>query len=128
MFKIGDKIPAFSVKDHKGRNFNSQDFIGKKFLVLYFYPKSFTRGCTKEAKEFKITEHTFQYFDAEVFGISSDSVKKQQAFHEQLELTFPLLSDPKGEIAQQLGVKKHAFGLVGGRETLVFDKKGILRM
>ena len=128
MLKIGEKIPEFSVKDHKGNIFNSHDYIGKKSLVLYFYPKSFTRGCTKEAKEFKITEHTFQYFNAEVLGVSPDSVKNQQAFHEQLELTFRLLSDPKAEIAQKLGVKKQVLGLIGGRETLVFDKKGILRM
>jgi len=128
MFKIGDKIPEFTVKDHKGKTFNSQEFIGKNSLVLYFYPKSFTRGCTKEAKEFNISQHTFRYFNAEIIGISPDSVKKQQAFHEQLELSFRLLSDEKGEIAEKLNVKKQALGLMGGRETLVFDKKGILRM
>lgn len=126
--KIGDKVPAFTAEDFKGRTFDSKDIIGKKTLVLYFYPKSFTVGCTKEAREFKITTQTFKFFGAEVIGVSPDSADVQRSFHEQLELTFRLVSDTDKKIAKSFGVKSHTFGLIPGRETLVIDKEGVLRM
>lgn len=126
--KIGDKVPAFVGIDFRGNSFDSKDIIGKKTLVLYFYPKSFTIGCSKEAREFKITKETFNFFGAEVIGVSPDLPPVQRAFHEQLELSFKLLSDPNKKIAKQFGVRSHAFGFIPGRETLVIDKEGVLRM
>jgi len=126
--KIGEKVPAFVATDNKGRSFDSQEVLGKKALVLYFYPKSFTFGCSKEAREFKVSIRSFNYFGAEVIGVSPDSTPTLQAFQEQLELPFRLLSDADKSIAGLLGVKSHALGLIPGRETLVIDKHGILRM
>lgn len=126
--KIGDKVPAFTAEDFKGETFDSKDIIGKKALVLYFYPKSFTSGCSKEAREFKITEQTFEFFGAEVIGVSPDSPAVLRSFQEQLELPFNLLSDPKKKIAKSFGVKSHALGMIPARETLVIDKEGVLRL
>ncbi|HLS29770.1 MAG TPA: peroxiredoxin [Flavobacteriaceae bacterium] len=126
--KLGDKVPEFAGEDFKGKVFDSKDIIGKKTLVLYFYPKSFTLGCTKEAREFKITTQTFRFFGAEVIGVSPDSPDILRSFHEQLELPFRLLSDPKKKLAKILGVKSRGLGLIPGRETLVIDKEGVLRL
>lgn len=126
--KVGDKIPAFTAIDNFGNTFDSESLVGSKILVLYFYPKNFTPGCTREAREFKISYHTFEFFGAEVFGVSTGTPEENRAFHEQSELPYRILSDKDGKLSQYFGVKRQMMGLVGGRETLVVDKEGVLRL
>lgn len=126
--KTGDKIPAFSAVDNYGNTFDSETVVGSKTLVIYFYPKNFTPGCTKEAREFKISYQTFRYFNAEVIGVSTGTPEENRAFHEQSELPYRILSDKDGKLAKMFGVSRQMMGLVGGRETLVIDPQGILRL
>ena len=102
------------------------DYIGKKNLVLYFYPKDETPGCTREACSFRDSYSAFKEFDAEVIGISSDSQSSHQEFARDENLPFPLLSDSGGVVRRAYGVKP-SLGLIPGRTTFVIDKQGIIR-
>ncbi len=124
--EIGDKVPVFSAKDDKGHDFLSENIIGRKPLVLYFYPKNFTPGCTKEACDFRDSYLDFTTLGAEVIAISSDSVKSHTRFKNKYRLPFVFLSDPKGKIRKLFGVKSELLGLLPGRETYVIDKEGII--
>ena len=93
MIKIGDKIPNFTAKDLNGNDFDIQNYMGKKPLVIYFYPKDNTAGCTIQACSFRDQYQDFTDLGAEVIGISSDSVASHQKFSEQYKLPFILLSD-----------------------------------
>jgi thioredoxin-dependent peroxiredoxin len=103
-----------------------EDFKGKKPVVLYFYPKDDTPGCTKEACGFKDDLEEFQKLDAEVIGISSDSVESHKSFAAKYDLAFTLLSDEGGKVRRLFGVP-NTFGLFPGRVTYVIDKKGVVR-
>ncbi|HIB38333.1 peroxiredoxin [Mesonia sp.] len=124
---IGDKIPSFTLTDGQGNLFKSSQVIGQKVLVIYFYPKNFTPGCTKEACSFRDNYEEFQKLGAEVIGISSDSVESHQKFSNKYELPYIFLSDPTEDIRKKFGVKGHLLGLIPGRETFVVDKKGIIQ-
>ncbi|MGM0636082.1 MAG: peroxiredoxin [Bacteroidota bacterium] len=126
--KIGDIMPNFKAKDQNGEAFDSQTIIGVKPAVVYFYPKDFTPGCTKEACNFRDRYEDFQDLGAEVIGISSDSEKSHQKFSKKHNLPFTLLSDSNGQIRKKFGVKKSLLGLVPGRETFVIDKNGIVQL
>ncbi len=126
--EIGDKIQEFIIKDDQGENFNSKDLIGKKAFVLYFYPKNFTPGCTKEACSFRDSYQDFLDLGVEVIGVSSDSVASHQKFKEKYGLPFKFLADINGDLRKQFGVKSNLLGLLPGRETYVIDKKGIIRL
>lgn len=103
------------------------DLIGEKVLVLYFYPKDETAGCTAEACSFRDLYQDFQDAGADVIGVSRDSAEKHEAFKAHHRLPFRLFTDNAGAAAKTLGVKKD-FGLIPGRVTFVIDKKGIVRM
>lgn len=124
--KKGDTIPSFELKDDKGDVFRSDDHVGKHALVIYFYPKDETKGCTLEACSFRDAYQDFQDAGAEVVGISSDSIKRHQKFRQNHRLPFILLSDPGRKVAKQFGVKGDLLGLIPGRETFIFDKNGTL--
>jgi peroxiredoxin Q/BCP len=124
---IGDKIPSFTLTDHHGNVYRSNKHIGEKVLVIYFYPKNFTPGCTKEACSFRDNYEEFQKLGAEVIGISSDAVKSHQKFRKKYKLPYVFLSDPTEDIRKKFGVKGHLLGLIPGRETFVIDKEGIIR-
>lgn len=102
------------------------DFLGKKNLVVYFYPKDFTRGCTAEACSFRDSYEAFTDLGAEVIGISSDSQDSHRDFAQQHHLHFILLSDRNGSVRKAYEIKK-SFGLFAGRVSFVIDKKGIIR-
>lgn len=104
-----------------------QDFLGKKNVVLYFYPKDFTRGCTAEACSFRDSYEVFKDLGAEVIGISSDSQDSHQDFAQQHHLPFILLSDADGSLRKAYQVKK-SLGLFAGRVSFVIDKRGIIRL
>ena len=126
--EIGDIMPNFKAKNQKGEEFDSSTVIGKKPAVIYFYPKDFTPGCTKEACNFRDSYQDFQDAGAEVIGISGDSEQSHQKFAKKYQLPFILLSDASGKIRKKLGVKKSLLGLIPGRETLVIDAKGVVQM
>ncbi|MGO3237336.1 MAG: peroxiredoxin [Psychroflexus halocasei] len=124
--KRGDIIPNFSLKDQNNEEFDSSSIIGQKPVVIYFYPKNFTPGCTKEACQFRDTYQDFQDYGAEVIGISNDSQKSHQKFAQKHELPFILLSDSNNKVRKKFGVKKSLLGMVPGRETFVIDQNGQL--
>ncbi|MGX1023561.1 peroxiredoxin [Psychroflexus sp. MBR-150] len=124
--KVNDKLKAFTAKDQNGDEFDISQYLGKKPLVIFFYPKNFTPGCTKEACSFRDSYQDFKDLGAEVIGISGDSESSHQRFAKKHDLPFTLLSDQDGKLRKQFGVKKSLLGLLPGRETFIFDDKGIL--
>ena len=126
--KIGDSIPSFKAKDTNGDDFDCQNLVGHKPLVIYFYPKDNTPGCTTQACSFRDQYEDFKDLGAEVIGISSDSVESHQKFSKQYKLPFILLSDPDKKIRKLFGVPSGMFGLLPGRVTYVTDKKGKIIM
>ena len=126
--QIGDKIPNFSAKDNNGNDFDSDSIIGKKPVVIYFYPKDNTPGCTAQACSFRDQYEDFKDLGAEVIGISSDSVVSHEKFIQKYKLPFILLSDSDKKIRNLFGVKANLFGLLPGRVTYVADKNGIIQL
>tara|TARA_R110000850_G_scaffold241496_1_gene366085 strand:+ start:5121 stop:5576 length:456 start_codon:yes stop_codon:yes gene_type:complete len=120
----GDTIPDFSLPDQHGNDFNITSVKGEKHIVIYFYPKNFTPGCTKEACSFRDSYEDFESLGAVVIGISSDSKKSHMRFAKKYNLPFILLSDEKGSVKRKFGVKNNLLGLLPGRETYVVNKKG----
>lgn len=125
--KAGDTAPEFSLPDQNGKTFALKNVLGKKNLVIYFYPKDETPGCTAEACAFRDQYEDFVKAGAEVVGISSDSVKSHDAFAKNRKLPFVLLSDEDGVVRKLYGVPGSMFGLMPGRVTYVVDKKGVVR-
>jgi peroxiredoxin Q/BCP len=126
--EVGDKIPNFSAKDSYGNDFESNSIIGKKPVVLYFYPKDNTPGCTAQACSFRDQYEDFKDLGADVIGISSDSESSHQKFTKQYNLPFMLLSDSDKKLRNLFGVKTNLFGLLPGRVTYVIDKNGIIKL
>ena len=126
--KIGDKAPSFVAVDANGTSFDSKDIIGKKPLVIYFYPKDNTPGCTMQACGFRDSYEDFIDLGAEVIGVSSDTVNSHKKFTNQYKLPFILLSDSDKKLRKLLGVPDKLFGLLPGRVTYIINKKGIITM
>ena len=126
--KVGDPAPEFELKDQDGKRVSLSDFRDKKNIVLYFYPKDETPGCTKEACSFRDSYEDFLELGAEVIGVSADSVDSHKAFANNRRLPFILLSDPNNVVSKAYDVSGSMFGLLPGRETFVIDKKGIIRL
>jgi len=119
---IGDSIPDFSLKDQDGNLFNIKDYIGKKILVIYFYPKDESAVCTKEACTFRDSYSSFANAGATVIGINSGSVESHKSFQQHHRLPFILLSDPGNKVLKLFAVKgKFMFT---GRKTFVIDLNG----
>ena len=123
---IGDQIPEFKLTDQNGEVFDINAVKGKNSLVIYFYPKNFTPGCTKEACSFRDSYEDFKELGAEVIGVSADSKKSHERFAKKYNLPFVLLSDENGKVKRKFGVKNNLLGLLPGRETYVVDKNGIV--
>jgi thioredoxin-dependent peroxiredoxin len=123
--KIGDKIPNFTAKDTNGNLFDIQDYIGKQPLVIYFYPKDNTPGCTTQACSFRDNYQDFKDLGAEVVGISSDTVRSHIQFKSKFNLPFILLSDHDKKIRKLFGVQNNLL-VIPGRETFVTDKNGTI--
>ncbi len=126
--KVGDRIPDFSLTDQRGNTFSTADYIGKKPMVIFFYPKDNTPGCTKEACSFRDSYADFADRGAEVIGISADSESSHRKFASMYNLPFVLLSDPGNKVRKLFKVEKALFNLLPGRETYVVDKKGLVVM
>jgi peroxiredoxin Q/BCP len=126
--QVGDKIPSFSAIDTNGNAFESDTIVGKKSLVIYFYPKDDTRVCTEQACSFRDQYEDFKALGAEVIGVSSDSVKSHQKFAKQYRLPFTLLSDSDKKLRKLFGVPNDLLGLIPGRVTYVADKNGVIQL
>ena len=126
--KVGNSIPNFTAKDTNGNDFDSKNVVGHKPLVIYFYPKDNTPGCTAQACSFRDQYEDFKDLGAEVIGISSDSADSHQKFAKQYQLPFILLSDSDKKIRKLFGVPGGMFGLLPGRVTYVTDKNGVVQM
>ena len=130
MLNTGDRAPNFTLKDKSGNEISLSDFIGKR-VVLYFYPKDNTPGCTRQACAFAGAYEEFKNRGVEVIGISRDSIASHVKFAEKYNLPFILLSDPELEAIQAYGVwqekkmyGKLSFGVV--RTTFIIDENGII--
>ena len=130
MLEVGTKAPAFSLPDQDGNMVSLKDFKGQK-VVLYFYPKDNTPGCTKQACNFGELLPQFREKGAAVIGVSKDSVASHKKFQEKFGLPFTLLSDPELKVIQAYGVwqeknmyGKKTMGVV--RTTYLIDEKGII--
>ncbi|MEG9326900.1 peroxiredoxin Q/BCP [Salinimicrobium catena] len=126
--KVGDKAPEFSAKDQDGNVHSLKDYKGKK-LVVFFYPKASTPGCTAEACNLRDNWEKFQAEGYEILGVSADSQKRQQNFKQKYELPFPLLADEDKEVINAFGVwgpKKFMGKEYEGihRTTFVIDEEG----
>ncbi len=122
--KTGDNIPAFTLKDQNNQDVNIQDYVGKHPLVIYFYPKDDTPGCTAEACSFRDQFEVFEELDALVFGISADSPASHKKFAEKHHLNFSLLSDKGRKVEKQFGVPRSVLGLLPGRVTYIINLQG----
>lgn len=120
----GDRMPEFSLPDQNGLTVDMKDFIGKSNIVLFFYPKDDTPGCTKEACFFRDHYEDFADAGAEVFGISRQSVESHKKFTEKHNLNYSILSDEGNKVRKMFGVPTNLFGLLAGRVTYVADKTG----
>jgi peroxiredoxin Q/BCP len=124
--QVGDKAPDFELPAAGGKTVRLSDYRGKKTVVLYFYPKDETPGCTVEACKFRDDYEDFVSAGAEVLGVSDDSVSSHETFASKHRLPFVLLSDAGGKTRQQWGVKT-TFGIIKGRVTFVIDRDGVVR-
>ncbi len=125
--KIGDKLPEFQLLDQDGNLFKSDDFVGNQAMVVYFYPKDDTPGCTKEACKFRDEFEVFSDLNVKVIGISSDDVSSHKAFAEKYSLPFSLLADTEKKVRKLFGVPAFGAGLIPGRVTYVIDKEGAVK-
>lgn len=121
---VGGRIPVFELKDQDDKIFKLDSVLGKKNLIIYFYPKDDSPGCTKEACSFRDQFEVFSDADALVIGISAQSVESHRAFAKKHRLNFTLLSDTGNKVRKQFGVKADLFGLLPGRVTYVVNKQG----
>lgn len=120
----GSKVPTFELKDQYGESFSLDSVIGKKNLVIYFYPKDDSPGCTKEACSFRDQFAVFADADAMIIGISAQSVESHLAFAKKHRLNYLLLSDTGNKVRKLFGVPTNLFGLIPGRVTYIVDKNG----
>jgi peroxiredoxin Q/BCP len=124
--EIGDKIPSFELKDQNGKLFRIDSVVGEKNLVIYFYPKDDSPGCTKQACSFRDQYEDFMEADAMVIGISGQSVESHKKFAEKHNLPFTLLSDEGNNVRKMFGVPSNMFGAIPGRVTYVVNMDGIV--
>ena len=122
--ELGSEIPKFELKDQHGQLFSIDSVLGKKTLVIFFYPKDDSPGCTKEACAFRDQFAVFEEADALVIGISGQSVESHLNFAKKHRLNYTLLSDPGNKVRKMFGVPTNLFGLLPGRVTYVINKQG----
>ncbi|HMO13797.1 MAG TPA: peroxiredoxin [Pirellulaceae bacterium] len=124
--QVGDRAPDFTALTHTGVEFQLSDYLGKKAVVLYFYPKDDTSVCTAQACSFRDAYEQFKDAGAEVIGVSSDSEESHRNFASAQRLPFQLISDHDQSLRKAFGVPK-TLGLLPGRVTYVIDREGIVR-
>src|ERR1700733_3943026 len=122
---VGSVAPDFELPDQNGNPVSLRSYRGSRPVVLYFYPKDDTSGCTTEACKFRDDFEKFQTIGAEIIGVSDDSTESHARFVSKYHLPFTLLSDKGGRVRKLYGVKK-TFGLIPGRVTFVIDRNGVV--
>ena len=132
MLQAGDKAPEFTLLSDEEKEVSLADFLGKKNVVLYFYPKDNTSGCTKEAQSFRDHLAEIAAKGAVVLGVSPDSVKSHQRFKEKQGINFTLLSDPEHRVAEAYGAwgeksmyGRKYMGII--RSTFIIGKDGVIK-
>jgi peroxiredoxin Q/BCP len=125
MLKVGDRAPDIEAKTYGGQKIRLGDFLGKKIVVLYFYPKDNTPGCTKEACSMRDKMDDFKKLGIEVLGVSVDSVRSHENFRDRFNLNFPLLSDTDRKIVRAYGVESESG--TAKRVTFLIDRSGVIR-
>ena len=123
---IGDPLPNFTLEDQDGNEVSPAEQGSNQPLVLFFYPKDFTPGCTREVCDFRDQYEAFTDLGAQVIGISSDSTNSHAKFAARYGLPFRLLSDRNGKVRKLFGIKNTLLNLLPGRETFIFDQQGKL--
>lgn len=124
--QVGHKLPHFKLLNQNGKWINIADFVGSP-IIIYFYPKDDTPGCTREACGFRDEYSKFIDFGASVFGISADSVESHRNFSVKYRLPFDLLSDEMNKLRKAFGVPSDMFGMIPGRVTYVVDSHGTVK-
>lgn len=122
---VNDQAPSFKLKTHEGQDFELESRRGK-WTVLYFYPKAETPGCTKQACSFRDNIKKIRNLGADVFGVSTDNVKDQAAFHDHHKLNFTLLADDQGEVVKKYGSKMAILNM-SNRWTFIIDPQLVIR-
>ena len=129
MLQVGDQLPEFKSVNQDGETVNSNDFLGKK-LVVFFYPKANTPGCTAEACDLNDNISILKKEGYQIVGVSADPIKTQKKFHEKFGFQYPLIADERKEVIEKFGVwqlkkfmGREFMGIV--RTTFIFDEKGI---
>ncbi|UTW64677.1 peroxiredoxin [bacterium SCSIO 12741] len=125
--KIGDHIPAFETIDQDSNSVTLESILGQGPVVLYFYPKDHTPGCTKEACSFRDEYHDFQDLGATIYGISNDSPKSHREFIEKHRLPYSLLCDQGNKLRKLFGVPTGWLGLIPSRVTYIIDEQGVVQ-
>jgi peroxiredoxin Q/BCP len=123
---VGDRAPDFTLVSQRGEKVSLGDYLGKSAVVLFFYPKDNSPGCTKEACEFRDNYLILKEAGAEVLGISSQSEESHGIFSATFALPYLLLSDTDGKVRELYGVPS-LFGFLPGRVTYIIDKNGVVR-
>lgn len=124
--KVGDPAPGFELTGSDGKTYKLSDFRGKQPVVIAWFPKAFTGGCTKECKSFRASSAKLKETGAAYFTASTDEVDKNREFAKSLDLDYPILSDPGKDVAKAYGVV-HEGREVPERWTFYIDKEGIIR-
>lgn len=124
--KVGDRAPDFTLPSQLEDNVTLSEYFGKKNIVLYFYPKDESPGCTKEACSFRDSYEELTNLGAEVLGVSGQSVESHKSFATHYGLPFLLLSDKDNKVRELYGVPA-TMGIIPGRVTYIIDKKGVVR-
>lgn len=122
--EVGDMIPNFSLPDQDGNMFDVNTVLGKKKLVIFFYPQDGSLFCTREACYFRDYAEAFNEADAVIIGISGQTVESHKDFHDTNNLNYRLLSDKDNQVRKMFGVQNRFFGLFPGRKTYVTDRSG----
>ena len=121
---VGSTVPKFELKDQHGRLFSIDSVLVKKNLVIYFYPKDDSPGCTKQACSFRDQFEVFTDADAMIIGISAQSIESHLEFAKKHRLNYTLLSDRGNKVRKLFGAKGNLFGLIPGRVTYLINKEG----
>ena len=121
--KVGDKVPDFEMKGSDGKTYSAKDFVGKQAIVIAWFPRAFTGGCTKECKSIKDSGAKLKEYQVAYFTASTDPVEKNAEFAKSLELDYPILCDPDGKNAKLFGVLKPD-GKAANRVTFIIGKDG----
>lgn len=124
--KIGSLAPDFTLVNQDDETIHLRDYLGNAIVVLYFYPKDNSAGCTAEACSFRDSYEAFKEAGAEVIGVSGDSVASHKTFAQRQHLSFNLLSDPHNTVRKLYGVPT-TLGILPGRVTYIIDRQGIVR-